>query len=217
MNTNHDFRTCHAVKAFGSSRTLWDTPLFESQSFVAVPSVGALVEGWFLVVPRTRVLSFAEIPNSQISELQEFLQEIASVVESAYGPVSLFEHGPSMRGSTIGCGVDYAHLHLVPVSCDLISGARQISPNIKWTEVNGFEGIRRYAGSHNGYWFVQQPFGSGPCQVGVYTSGDGVSQLFRRVIANHLGQSLQYDWKNESGQSLVAATVNRLRDIAALA
>jgi diadenosine tetraphosphate (Ap4A) HIT family hydrolase len=141
MKNGHSFQTKFATEAYAQSRELWDTPLFESRSFVAIPTVGALVEGWLLVVPKTAALSFARLSTGQLSELGEFLDEIVPFIESAYGPVSVFEHGPAIANSSVGCGVDYAHLHLVPTRCDLLAGAREIAPNVRWDQIRSFDEI----------------------------------------------------------------------------
>lgn len=216
MKNNHLFQTNRAIETYSAFRDLWDTPIFESRNFVAVPTVGALVEGWLLVVPRSPVLSFARMPKLLFSELEFFLNDVAAATQSAYGPVSVFEHGPSCAASAVGCGVDYAHLHLVPVDCDLLAGAKQIAPKIRWSSVGSIENIRRYAESGGGYWFVQQTFGAGECYVGQCPDEKPVSQLFRRVIASHIGCPNDFDWKQHSGEALIAATVERLSNATAL-
>lgn len=210
MKKSHCFRTKHAIEAYSATRDLWDTPVFESRSFVVLPTVGALVEGWLLVVPKTPALSFAHLSTSQFSELDCFLRDIVPVIESNYGPVSVFEHGPASRGSTVGCGVDYAHLHLVPTLCDLHTGAREIAPNVQWDELRSIEEIRRCATLTDGYWFLQQAYASSQCYVGRCTYGKPTSQLFRKVIAKHLGCPSAYDWKSGSGEAMIAATVANL-------
>jgi len=102
MENCHSFKTPKAIAAFAATRDLWDTPLFESESFLALPTVGALVEGWLLVIPKTASLSFAHLFSHLLSELQGFLGEVVPVLESHYGSAK--------TGSTLGCGVDYAHL-----------------------------------------------------------------------------------------------------------
>src|SRR3954469_4672155 len=109
----HGFRTSVAMERYSATRDLWDTPIFESKSFIAVPSVGALVPGWLLVVPRLEILSFVQLSRALFPEFEEFVAEVAKTLEPNYGPVSLFEHGASKKTSAVGCGVDYAHLHLV--------------------------------------------------------------------------------------------------------
>ena len=38
-------------------------------------------------------------------------------------PVTMFEHGASHTGSIMGCGVDHAHVHLVPLDFNLAEEA----------------------------------------------------------------------------------------------
>lgn len=210
MKNGHCFQTKHAIEAYSATRELWNTPLFESPSFVALPTVGALVEGWLLVVPKVAALSFAQLATSQFSELAHFLGEVCSVLEASYGTISVFEHGPSVANSTVGCGVDHAHLHLVPAHCDLLTGAQRIAPNIKWTEISSFEKIRHSSNWGEGYWFLQQDYGDGKCYVGKSSDGKYTSQLFRRVIADHLGCPSAYDWKIAPGEAMISATVEKL-------
>ncbi len=208
METSHAFRSKHAVEHYSASRHLWDTPIFESESFVVMPTVGALVEGWLLAVPKTRIPCFAHLPTSAFSELESLLREIVPILESNYGPISLFEHGSTAMASPIGCGVDHAHLHLVPAKCDLQAGAQKIAPNIRWSGISSFEQLRGQV--RDGYWFVQQPYGSGSCKMGVCATDDPPSQLFRKVIAASLGHPEAFDWKAGVGETRIAATVERL-------
>jgi diadenosine tetraphosphate (Ap4A) HIT family hydrolase len=209
MQYEHNFRSSDALSRFETSRDLWDTPLFESQNFVALPTVGALVEGWLLIVPREPLLSFAEVPNAHKKELEGFVWEVASALTEAYGPISLFEHGPSSVGSSVGCGVDYAHLHLVPFCCDLVSGAKIREPLITWRVVTSM--TEAWASSQREeYWIVQNEFNKSPCYRGTFNGINPPSQLFRKVIASHLGRPDDFDWKTDLGAANISATFERL-------
>jgi ATP adenylyltransferase len=210
MKNVHSFQTKYATEAYAGSRELWDIPIYESQSFVVLPTVGALVEGWLLVVPKKVELSFAHISKTQFSELGKFLDEIIPRIESFYGPVAVFEHGPASTNNLVGCGVDYAHLHLVPTRCDLLAGARKIAPNVRWDQIGSFADIQNCASSTSGYWFLKQNYRSDICFLGRCEFGNPTSQLFRRVIAEHLGCPLEFDWKSASGESMIASTVENL-------
>jgi ATP adenylyltransferase len=217
MKNCHSFQTKFATEAYAESRELWDTPIFESRSFVALPTVGALVEGWLLVVPRVAELSLARLSTSLISELGEFLEGIVPALESAYGPVSVFEHGPAISNSSVGCGVDYAHLHLVPTRFDLLAGARKVAPNIRWDQFVSFDEIHKCASLVDGYWFLKQNYRSNSCYLGTCEYGPPTSQLFRKVIANYLGRPSLFDWKIAPGESMIAATVENLNQRTILA
>ena len=210
MKNFHHFRTDYALDTYSQSRALWDPPVFESASFVALPTVGALVEGWLLIVPREPALNFAGISPSAFSEFEGFLHRVAFGVESEYGPVSVFEHGPAGAQTCVGCGVDYAHFHVVPGCFGLLEGAKRIAPNIKWEQVGSVKDIRSKADLSKPYWFVQQTLGAGPAYVGRCLNDQPPSQLFRKVIAEQMGRALEFDWKKFPGEALIAATVEKL-------
>jgi ATP adenylyltransferase len=213
MVNDHSFRTNFAVESYCESQHLWDTPLFESDSFVALPTVGALVEGWLLVVPRSYHLSFAELSSAMFSELDLFLKEVVAVLESTYGSVCAFEHGPVEAESAVGCGVDQAHLHLVPTQIDIRSAAQLIAPSVAWSKVDSLQALREnVAVRRNPYWFVQQRYGVSDCYIGECLYGEPPSQLFRRALATKLGCPEAFDWKIDAGEEQIAATVRRLAD-----
>jgi ATP adenylyltransferase len=182
---------------------------------VALPTVGALVAGWLLIVPRSPLLAFADTPNRCLAELESFLNEVAAGVATHYGSVALFEHGAAATGNPIGCGVDYAHLHIVPTECDLLAGAQKLAPQISWSRIGSMRHLRERVRSGNGYWLIQQPYGSGDIHVG-QCDGPQPSQLFRRVLGEHLGCSERFNWRVYSGAELIAATVNTLTSMSPL-
>jgi diadenosine tetraphosphate (Ap4A) HIT family hydrolase len=215
-SSSHRFRTSRAVEAYSSFRHLWDTPIFESRSFVALPTVGALVEGWLLIVPRVPSISFAELSDVLFSEFEDFLAKIVPIITQTYGPVSVFEHGPSCETSAIGCGVNYAHMHLMPWHCDLLAGAKCLASNVLWQQVESIRTIQRYVKQKPGYWFVQQDYSVNVCHIGTCIDSNPPAQLFRKVIAKQVGRHSLFDWKADPGKDVIAATVKRLCEHAAL-
>ncbi len=109
--------TCQLCSA--SHTEVWNESLIESPNFVVLPSLGELVEGWVLVVPKAHFLSLAVLPDSLIPEMRDLQQIVCERLQRIYGPVAVFEHGPAGEQHTVGCGVDHAHLHLVPVDFEL--------------------------------------------------------------------------------------------------
>lgn len=119
------------------SAPIWNQPLFRTENFVVLPSLGALVEGWLLLVPTRHHFCLGALPASVTEEFQE-LQDLArSILTNRYGCVSAFEHGPSIPKITVGCGVDLAHLHMVSVELDLAASVRPFLPeSTSWKGAN---------------------------------------------------------------------------------
>jgi diadenosine tetraphosphate (Ap4A) HIT family hydrolase len=90
--------------------------LFETDSLVAFPCIGQLVEGHFLIVSKEHRSTLAEVACHNDTFVYE-LQTLIEVVHSRMGMPSvdslLFEHG-AIGSEDGGCGIYHAHLHVVP-------------------------------------------------------------------------------------------------------
>jgi diadenosine tetraphosphate (Ap4A) HIT family hydrolase len=98
-----------------TSTEIWDQVLWQSDNFAVVPSKGGFVTGWLMVVPKVHVLNMARLGLSQQHELDVVVSKVAATISRKFGPPTAFEHGAVVPNSTFGCGVDHAHLHLVPL------------------------------------------------------------------------------------------------------
>jgi diadenosine tetraphosphate (Ap4A) HIT family hydrolase len=204
MNT---CRLCSELAPNASAKA-WNTPLFESLNFVAVPSVGALVEGWLLLAPKRHFISLGALPDPLLAEVGEFKEFVCSVLTQCYGTVSAFEHGPSAAGRTLGCGVDHAHLHLVPVAFDLSKEVSPLMPKrVAWTPAR-IDDCRAAHLRGEDYLYLEQPIGAG--RIAVHQRFG--SQLFRRAVASHIGASQQYNWREFEQLPTVMATIRRIRE-----
>jgi ATP adenylyltransferase len=184
----------------------WDRPLFESPNFSVLPSLGALVEGWLLVVPRAHFICLGALEPSLIREFNWIKQLAVTALTECYGPLAAFEHGPSGPRNAIGCGVDHAHLHVVPTSEELLPGVRSYLPEcIRW-EVGTIGTAESHYRENRSYLYVEQPIGVGL----IATQPAFGSQLFRRVIADSIGKPLEYNWREFPHEENVARTIERV-------
>lgn len=185
----------------------WNDPLFESENFVVVPSLGAMVEGWFLLLPKDHYLCLGALPESLTEEMMSLRQTVLSFAKDEYGDLCAFEHGPHQESRSVGCGVDHAHLHLVPLSFDLLSAAEPFLPNdVIWIPGTMSECRIAFRESKD-YLYLEQPIGCGR----IATHDQFVGQLFRRAIAAQLGFPTDYDWKEFLQLQNVEATIARVK------
>jgi ATP adenylyltransferase len=185
----------------------WNEPLLESSNFAVLPSLGALVEGWLLLVPKCHFISMGALPQSMAGELKDMKDTVRSLLERGYGEVCAFEHGPSKANCSIGCGVDHAHLHMVPLRFDLASATAQFLPEgAAWDEGGLPECGSAFARGQD-YLYLEQPIG-----IGRITEHQAFgSQLFRRAIATQVGAEHEFNWREYPKLSNVMATIDRLR------
>jgi diadenosine tetraphosphate (Ap4A) HIT family hydrolase len=183
-------RFCDAIATVGRADEQWRV-IDETEHLLAVPSVGALVPGWLLVVPRFHALSFGSLGCALVSSLSTEVGQIADRWERKFGAITWFEHGPRQPNSAVGCSIDHAHIHLVPLGeLDLLSEARGMLPDLQFRQVAGL--IDTCSEAEGGdYVYIRTPQ-----STSWLATGTGIpSQAVRRVIASHQGREAEYDWK----------------------
>ena len=187
----HDCSFCkQASRGYVPSRPV-DLPLTGTTSFVSWASLGALVEGWVLVVPRHHFLNLGALPDEQIGKFEEFVSGTRDLVATAYNsPVYQFEHGGTTPGSAVGCSVDHAHMHIVPTSLDLLRLAKMHASHLRWLPVEGPSEARSICSDGESYLYLKQPDGRSYATVGTELP----SQFFRQIIAKELDLGEPY-WR----------------------
>ena len=201
--------TCQfcAVDTLDREVDAWDRPLLASPNFYVVPSLGALVEGWLLIVPRRHFISAAEIGDDLAEELWEITGLVRDLLAKHYGPVWLFEHGPATAMRSVGCGVDHAHVHLVPMVGDLIRTARAFLPHGVAFRAANFSSCRDEWRKGADYLFVDAPDARGAAAATAPSLG---SQIFRKAIAELVGRPHQFDWKSDACVDNIYRTIDRV-------
>lgn len=185
----------------------WDRVLFQSPNFVALPTLGAITEGWVLLVSKKHYLCMGALCDDLFSELDVFRKFVSHVLQDCYGAIGVFEHGPARPKQAVGCGVDHAHLHMLPTACNLISGVQEVFPDpLQWRAVKGIHDVAAFYSAGLPYLYVEQPLG----EAYATTHSNFQSQLFRRVIASSIGRAERYDWRTYHEEQNVESTVRTL-------
>jgi ATP adenylyltransferase len=200
---------CALCSCIAEPRDRWDQPLFESQNFVAIPSLGSLVEGWLLVVPRQHLISSGAIAPDLRNEFATFKQEVSARLSSVYGDICAFEHGPCGPSREVGCGVDHAHVHLVPLGFDLVDAANMYVPAGAW-EAASWSECSRVAAEGLDYLFIEQPLGVGRIAVAQKFG----SQILRRAIASSIGKPDEFNWRSHRHERNIDKTISTFSSLA---
>lgn len=182
-------------------------PWLNSRDYGALVSVGALVPGWSLVCPVQHKLNLVD--EYKLSSFWNFVDDAAQVLAEQYGQISVFEHGAFSDTSRTSCGTVHAHLHLVPLSFSLVDASRQYDKDIIWRHCKATE-IKEIT-AHHEYLFVADQYASEETTGMIHLLDQGVSQFFRKVIAQKIGIADQYDYRTNPMIETVADTVTQLR------
>ncbi len=189
-----------------------DQPFASNNAFVAMVSIGALVQGWSMIVPREHQLSMKNVYNKQ--EFIEFVRTVTPLLVQKYGSLIAFEHGSNKEGSITACGTDHAHLHLVPYFESLFPDLQ--STDLCWIQCNTSEIASRVGNSE--YLFYSELGAKNIWQdpVGyLHILERPMSQFFRHLIASRTGHTEKYDYRRfpfldtakQTRRTLVESTV----------
>ncbi len=200
----NDCRFCRIIHGHDTSSPV-DAPFLESESYVAIASIGALIEGWSLVVPREHCLSLRD--HYRDLEFTAFRKAVASRVMSEYGPTVMFEHGPNHCGSPTGCGTDHAHLHIVPSQFP-VTAALHESGIAFWMRARASELPCLLEGSE--YLFFSDSAADDDPLGFFLRVTEPSSQFFRKAIARAIGKEAASDYKTHPHLDLSVRTRERL-------
>ena len=183
--------SCAFCSKFGParapSRVWYDEVITQSGHFVVVPALGALVEGYVLVVSMLHDTCVAHLSDARLTELQSLLGEVRTIVSQQYGGVIVFEHGPALPLSSGGSCIDHAHLHVVPTEIRVDS---LLAPQLRFVEMGDLSELRRFRRAGRPYVALQTQEGHLYCAD---ATGVG-SQFMRRLLAQQLGRPDECDY-----------------------
>ncbi len=202
--------TLCAEIAAKNRRAPWNEFIIETENFGVIPSLGALVEGWVLMIPKAHYISFGALPRHLREEADVLRNRVRALLESRYeNRIVEFEHGPSAAEHGTGCGVDHAHLHLVPLNCDLKRFVAPFVPsNLDWMSCDWNTRTKAYETGLDYLYLRVEGVGE---EIAV--TEDFGSQVFRRAISAYLGNPNEYSWRDYPRLDVVGRTMEGLRII----
>jgi ATP adenylyltransferase len=190
-----------------NNKEIFNEILFETKNFKVIPSLGSLVEGWLLIVPKDYYLCFGKIKSKELNdELNYLIDHVTQIIKNEYGNYIIFEHGPIEELTLVGCGVDYAHIHIVPIELDLSTINSISKSSWNWDAASGIEDSISFHDNGIPYIYFQDNFGS----KYIGTSSKIPSQFFRRIISDILGVPEKFNWKEFYLLDNISATYAKL-------
>jgi len=201
-------RFCEKFKDKDStSLNIFDYTILETSNFVVVPTVGALVAGWVLIIAKQHYICAGELSPSLIKELEELKAKVKSIVEPIFGKLTIFEHGPAEPNLSVGCTVDHIHIHLAPLKFDLLTKTESFI-KLNWIKCDSLEYTNSFYDSGLSYLYLELPNGLNY----IATDEKIPSQLFRQVIAKEIGKPNEYNWRQFDQLDIVTSTIQILED-----
>lgn len=178
--------------------------LFETDNFYITVSIGAIVEGHLLVIPKQHYLSMGELPKELMEELKMIYQKLQNLLIYHYGmKVMAFEHGTGRKTDISAASVSHAHLHILPITDSLIEDIKKNDCLLR--ELDDFSDLSVYADSGKSYMFyidVNQ-------KMFCIENESLPSQFFRKLVAEKFDLG-EWNWRKDYKEHNIYKTVEKL-------
>lgn len=178
--------------------------VFENQNFVVLPTIGQIVEGYLLILPKKHYRRISELPNQMIRSLSDAIDNTARLLNDVYGLPIFFEHGPS--SSSNACGTTHAHIHAVPFkNSDYLLMC--LKKKYSGFMINNLSDLREQTNADNDYLL----YVDGKRKY-VFVSKVMQSQYMRKLIAQAVGKKL-WNWKKFGKEPEMLKIVTSLKGL----
>lgn len=178
--------------------------LFETENFVVFPTVGQIVEGYLLIMPKSHTTSIANMNKQLFDELEYVYSQTSNILESNYSKPIFFEHGVCRTAydNYNGCCVDHAHIHAVPAQVNV---SNELKKEFKFTKIKKVSELAKI-GKNGNYLYVDDISGDKL----VFEANSVRSQHIRYLIAEELNVPEKGDWYIYPGEQEINATIRKL-------
>lgn len=96
--------------------------LLNTPSFVVVPDIAPIVEGYCLILSKRHIFAMTDLSEQEFLELKILKNCVKKVLFEIYHEqVIAFEHGELSPARNAGACIDHSHLHIVPAGVSLLS------------------------------------------------------------------------------------------------
>ncbi len=178
----------------------------ETRNFLVFPTIGQIVEGYTLIIPKDHIRCFGAMPQELLDEYMELKLKLDAATIAAYQKPMYFEHG------IVGQTVYHAHMHCVPADTDIYYRLlgfhhRRINSELELPEVFHDYGAYFFYDKRGQFAFDATRH-LDFYQFGLY------NMILRIALAEQLGTPAAANWRNvnrEKDDASMQRTVEKLK------
>jgi len=162
----------------------------ESEHFFVIPTIGQLLPGSLLILPKAHIETFAEIKTTLLPEALDIINELT--ISKNLSNYILWEHG-AKKCSHASCGVFHAHIHLIPLPKKIIPS--ELLGKNAFVGKDLIDTLKKVAGQTN-YIFFRNT--DGKYYFNTEKNGEAIlfqSQYFRKWLVHNFSIQREWDWK----------------------
>ena len=180
---------------------LENTIIYETENFRVIPTIGALVEGYILIVTKEHINSLSDLSSAKKKEYENLVIKVSKIFKKIYGkePI-LFEHGtPDITNAMSANSIIHAHSHIVNFE---FKNEKEIIEKYNFSSIESFNDVKK-----ENYIFFQ----NGKGDKFVSYQFDSISQLMRILMANEIEKERQYNWREFDFKENIIAMLNKIK------
>ena len=184
-----------------------DCIIYESQNFFVVPELGALKQGFLMIVPKEHILSVAQFPERLMPEYYEVCRDVEEILLKAFNgrSVSFMEHGSGPSGKTSHKkSIVHAHTHVV-VDFELKEKYQRMVQMKKCEDISEASAV---------HYFSYQKSSDGQLMIAMNPEVYVQRQFPRQVMGEELGLAPdQYNWRWYEFEEVTDATLYHINNM----
>ena len=211
-NSYAEGRFASILRGSSSEQSLCDRPLLKHADWTVVPTLGAIVANWLIVVPHRQALNLRDWQRQYSKSVNDIIDTLSSHLGIDSTDIVWFEHGSARPLSTVGCGTDYAHLHFVFNPCFTFSEFVEktiASSNLNWMDVKP---MTAYAALPDVDSYLIA--GSGTKAMLASRVESTGSQFFRRMVSELTLNDHSWDYRRYPHTGNIKKTIVNFRALA---
>lgn len=179
---------------------LENTILNETKYFYITPSLGALTDGYILIITKRHVNSMSELMIDEMEEYKILIRKYREIFKKVYQKYPIvFEHGtPNLKDSINANSVNHAHTHIVNHN---YKNENILIEKLKLKRIDKLGNML----SNKNYIFYISPNN----ETYITNEFEPISQFMRIEIAKDLNMLDKYDWrKNDFNKNIILTIKN---------
>lgn len=182
--------------------------LYEGRHWVILPTIGALVPGYVLLVSKRHCLSVMDCSGDEIAELERLLVRLRSVLGDVYRtPCIAFEHGSGCGTGMDSACIAHCHLHVLPLEEDIYDRIDFQNMQMETEPVPSLRALTAYGRNAAPYLLYQNQNE----QFFVMHADTYLSQYFRQLAALSTGVPEKWNWRQYYFPENIRATLTDLK------
>ena len=180
-----------------------NTIIEESDNFIVLPTIGALVDGYLMIVSKKHINSMSELKENEKIEYEFLIEKYRNKFKNIYNKFPIiFEHGSPINDSDMkASSVIHAHTHIVNHK---FINEESIVKNLNFKILKNLN----YLSKEQNYIMYINP--ENICYVSF--NFEPVSQMMRKIIAKDLGYENKFDWKKEIFIENINSTIKKFTE-----